>query len=139
MTGVQTCALPISPLLAQADVVVNLLPLTAETRGLLNAAAFAQMPRGASLVNLARGAHVVEADLLAALATEQLGHAVLDVFATEPLPAGHPFWSHPAVTVLPHVAAPTDPRSAAVIAARNVAALRQGRPLRALVDRARGY
>ncbi len=65
--------------------------------------------------------------------------AVLDVFATEPLPAAHPFWSHPSVTVLPHVAAPTDPRSAAQIAARNVQALRGGRPLQHVVDRARGY
>ena len=130
---------PLALVLAQADVVVNLLPLTAETRGLLSAAAFAQMPRGASLVNLARGAHVVEADLLAALATGQLNHAVLDVFATEPLPSGHPFWSHPAITVLPHVAAPTDPRSAAAVAANNVLALREGRPLQNLVDRSRGY
>lgn len=130
---------PLEQALAGADVVVNLLPLTAETRGLLNAAAFTQMPRGASLVNLARGAHVVEADLRAALDAGQLSHAVLDVFATEPLPAAHPFWSHPAITVLPHVAAPTDPRSAAVIAARNVEALRAGLPLQHRVDRARGY
>ena len=137
--GWRRSAGPLAPVLAQADVVVNLLPLTAETRGLLNAAAFAQMPRGASLVNLARGAHVVEADLLAALATGQLNHAVLDVFATEPLPPGHPFWLHPAITVLPHVAAPTDPRSAAAVAANNVLALREGRPLQNLVDRTRGY
>ena len=137
--GWRRSAGPLAPVLAQADVVVNLLPLTAETRGLLNAAAFAQMPRGASLVNLARGAHVVEADLLAALATGQLNHAVLDVFATEPLPPGHPFWLHPAITVLPHVAAPTDPRSAAAVAANNVLALREGRPLQNLVDRSRGY
>ena len=130
---------PLAPVLAQSDVVVNLLPLTPDTRGLLNAATFAQMPRGASLVNLARGAHVVEADLLAALASGHLRHAVLDVFATEPLPAAHPFWSHPAVTVLPHVAAPTDPRSAASIAARNIAALRESVPLQHLVDRTRGY
>ena len=137
--GWRRSAGPLALVLAQADVVVNLLPLTAETRGLLNAATFAQMPRGASLVNLARGAHVVEADLLAALATGQLNHAVLDVFATEPLPSGHPFWSHPAITVLPHVAAPTDPRSASAVAANNVLALREGRPLQNLVDRSRGY
>ena len=137
--GWRRSAGPLGLVLAQADVVVNLLPLTAETRGLLSAAAFAQMPRGASLVNLARGAHVVEADLLAALATGQLNRAVLDVFATEPLPSGHPFWSHPAITVLPHVAAPTDPRSAAAVAANNVLALREGRPLQNLVDRSRGY
>jgi glyoxylate/hydroxypyruvate reductase A len=99
----------------------------------------AQMPRGASLLNFARGAHVVEADLLAALDRGHLRRAVLDVFATEPLPPAHPFWSHPAITVLPHIAAPTDPRSAAVIAAANVKALRGGRPLQHGIDRARGY
>ena len=130
-------ALP--PLLAQAQIVVNLLPLTPATHGLFNAQTLAQLPRGASLVNLARGAHVVEADLLAALDRGHLHHAVLDVFATEPLPPAHAFWSHPSVTVLPHVAAPTDPRSAAPIAARNVQALRDGRPLEHLVDRTRGY
>ena len=130
-------ALP--PLLAQAQIVVNLLPLTPATHGLFDAQTLAQLPRGASLVNLARGAHVVEADLLAALDRGHLHHAVLDVFATEPLPPAHAFWSHPSVTVLPHVAAPTDPRSAALIAARNVQALREGRPLEHLVDRTRGY
>ena len=130
---------PLSPVLAQAEVVVNLLPLTPETRGLFDARTFAQMRRGASFVNLARGAHVVDADLLDALASGHLQRAVLDVFATEPLPPSQPFWSHPAITVLPHIAAPTDPRSAAPIAARNVAALRNGQPLQHLVDRARGY
>jgi len=125
--------------LAGADIVINLLPLTPATRGLFNAATFAQMRRGASLVNLARGAHVVEADLLDALASGQLAHAVLDVFHTEPLPPEHAFWSHPRISVLPHVAAPTDPRSAAPIAAANVHALRAGQPLAHLVDRARGY
>ncbi len=130
---------PLARVLAQANIVVNLLPLTPDTRGLLDAAAFAQMPRDASLVNLARGAHVVEADLLATLDGGHLKRAVLDVFATEPLPPSHPFWSHPAITVLPHIAAPTDPRSAAPVAARNIVALREGRPLENLVDRARGY
>jgi glyoxylate/hydroxypyruvate reductase A len=127
------------PMLADADVVVNLLPLTDATRGLFNAQTFARMRRGSALVNLARGAHVVEADLLDALASGQLGHAVLDVFAGEPLPAAHPFWAHPRVTVLPHAAALTDPRSAALIVARNVSALREGRALENLVDRSRGY
>ena len=125
--------------LARADIVVNLLPLTPSTRGIVNATTLAQMPRGASFVNLARGAHVVEADLLEALASGHIAHAVLDVFETEPLPIGHAFWSHPNVTVLPHVAAPTDPRSASRIAAANVQALREGRPLAHLVDRSRGY
>ena len=125
--------------LAAADVVVNLLPLTDATRGLFNAGTFARMRRGASLVNFARGGHVVDADLLQALDDGRLGRAVLDVFHAEPLSSGHPFWSHPKVTVLPHVAAPTDPRSAARVAADNVRALREGRPLAHLVDRRRGY
>lgn len=126
-------------LLGEADIVVNLLPLTPATRGLFDAAAFAHMRPSAAWVNLARGGHVVEADLLAALDAGRLRHAVLDVFAREPLPTDHPFWRHPRVTLRPHVAAQTDPRSAAVIAARNVHALREGRPLADRVDRARGY
>jgi glyoxylate/hydroxypyruvate reductase A len=127
------------PCLNGSSIVVNLLPLTPATRGLLNARFFAALPRGAALVNLARGAHVVEADLRAALGSGRLGHAVLDVFDSEPLDAKHPFWRHPKVTVLPHVAALTDPRSAAVLVADNVRALAEGRPIAHLVDRARGY
>ena len=126
-------------LLASCETVVNLLPLTPATRGLFGRATIDRMRRGANLVNLARGAHVVEADLLAALDAGHLGHAVLDVFETEPLPRDHRFWSHPRVTLLPHAAALTDPRSAAEIAARNVRALREGRPVEHLVDRARGF
>ena len=129
----------LAPALAEADVLINLLPLTPATRGLLNARCFAALPRGAAVVNLARGAHLVEADLLAALDAGHLSHAVLDVFATEPLPAEHPFWQHPAVTVLPHAAAQTDPRSAAAVVAANVRALKAGEPLRHVVDVARGY
>ena len=139
--GVQTqagaAALP--QVLAQAQIVVNLLPLTPATTGLFNAATLAQMPRGACLVNLARGAQVVDADLLAALASGHIARAVLDVFQTEPLPATHAFWSHPHVTVLPHVAAPTDPHSAARVVAGNVLALREARPLSHRVDRSKGY
>ncbi|WP_374675516.1 2-hydroxyacid dehydrogenase [Ideonella sp.] len=127
------------PLLARSDVLVNLLPLTAATRGLLDARAFAALRPGAALVNLARGAHVVEADLLVALDAGQVGHAVLDVFASEPLAPGHPFWSHPQVTVLPHAAALTDPRTAAGVVAANVHACRAGRPLAHRVERSRGY
>jgi len=126
-------------LLPDSDIVVNLLPLTPATRGLFDARCFAAMCRGASLVNLARGGHVVDADLLAALDSGQLRHAVLDVFHGEPLPTAHPFWSHPRVTVLPHVAAQTDARSAAHIVAANVKRWRAGEPVANLVDRDRGY
>lgn len=125
--------------LATAQVVVNLLPLTPETRGLLSRDFFARLPRGAAIVNLARGAHVVDDDLLAALDSGQLSHAVLDVFSTEPLPTEHRYWSHPQVTVLPHAAAATDVRSAAQIAAANIDALAKARPIANLVLPARGY
>ena len=130
---------PLSSVLPPAAIAVNLLPLTPQTRGILNAAMFAVLPRGASLVNLGRGAHLVEADLLAALDSGHLRHAVLDVFNTEPLPAGHPFWAHPKVTVLPHAAAQTDPRSASAVAAANVRAAIAGAPIAHRVDRDRGY
>ena len=126
-------------LLAASDIVVNLLPLTPATAGLLDARFFAALPAGAGIVNLARGAHVVDADLLDALDRGHLGHAVLDVFHTEPLPPRHAYWSHPRVSVLPHVAAQTDPRSASQVVAANVQALLAGRPLAHVVDRGRGY
>jgi len=126
-------------LLASSDIVINLLPLTPATTGLLDARFFAALPRGAGVVNLARGAHVVDADLLQALDRGQVAQAVLDVFHQEPLPAGHAYWSHPRVSLLPHVAALTDPASAAQMVAANVRALREGRPLAHLVDRQRGY
>jgi glyoxylate/hydroxypyruvate reductase A len=125
--------------LPRAQVLINLLPLTPDTRGLLDARLLAALPRGAGLVNLARGAHLVDADLQAALASGQVGHAVLDVFHTEPLPAGHPYWEHPQVTLLPHVAALTDARSAAAAVARNIEALARGAPLQHLVSRGAGY
>jgi glyoxylate/hydroxypyruvate reductase A len=125
--------------LANVQIVINLLPLTAATTGLFDKHTLGTMQKGASLVNLARGAHVVEEDLLAALDAGQLGHVVLDVFATEPLPSYHRFWRHAKVIVLPHAAAQTDPRSAANVVAANLHALREGRPLMHLVERARGY
>ena len=141
LEGIEThagkAALP--AVLAGADIVVNVLPLTADTRGLLGARTFAMLAAGASLVNLARGAHVVEADLLQALDSGRLRHAVLDVFDVEPLPVDHPYWQHRAVTVLPHIAAQTDPRSAAAVAAANVQRVRAGLPPQHTVDRTRGY
>ncbi len=132
-------AVPLAAALTSAEIVINLLPLTPFTRGLLDARLLAALPRGASVVNLARGAHVVDADLLVALDSGHLHRAVLDVFHGEPLPAEHAFWRHPQVTVLPHVAALTDERSAAAVVAANLHALACGAPLAHLVDRVRGY
>ncbi len=136
-TSAGWAALPAA--LGAADIVVNLLPLTDDTRHLFDRARLAQMRTGASLVNLARGAHVVEKDLLVALNSGRLAHAVLDVFDTEPLPATHVFWFHPQVTLWPHAAAQTDLRSAAAVVADNVEAVRRGEAARHLVDRSRGY
>jgi glyoxylate/hydroxypyruvate reductase A len=129
----------LEPQLSHSQIVINLLPLTPQTGALLNASFFAALPPGAAIVNLGRGGHVVDADLLAALDSGHLQHAVLDVFQTEPLPAEHRYWSHPKLTLLPHAAALTDPRSASAVVAANLRALRDGLPLRHLVDRSRGY
>lgn len=125
--------------LARSEILVCLLPLTAETRGILNGRTLTQLPRGATVINVARGGHVVDADLIAALDSGQIGRAVLDVFHTEPLPTDHPFWGHPRVTLLPHVAAATDPQSAVRQVAENVRRLKAGLPLLNVVDRAAGY
>ncbi|MCB2100149.1 MAG: glyoxylate/hydroxypyruvate reductase A [Rhodobacterales bacterium] len=126
-------------LLAQTDILVNLLPLTAETTGILNADLFARLPRGAAVINAARGGHLVEADLIPALDGGQLSRAVLDVFQVEPLPAGHPFWTHPRVTVTPHNASPSIPESSAPGLAANIRRVLAGRMPEDLVDRVRGY
>ncbi len=141
LDGVETFAGDdgLTTMLARTDILVNLMPLTDATRGMIDAALLAQLKPGASLVNVARGGHVVDADLIAALDSGQLSEAVLDVFHEEPLPAEHPFWRHPRVHIFPHVAAPTDPESAAEIAAANIRAFRSGGAIAGLVDRARGY
>ncbi|MET0083510.1 MAG: glyoxylate/hydroxypyruvate reductase A [Sedimenticola sp.] len=125
--------------LRQSEILVNLLPLTDETRGILNSSLFRQLPRGAQLINLARGAHLVEDDLLDALEDGTIGHAVLDVFATEPLPSGHPFWVNSRITLSPHVAALTNQASASKIVAENVRGYRINGTLPALVDPDKGY
>lgn len=126
-------------LLARSEIVVCLLPLTPETTGILGAAAFARMPRGAAIVNAGRGGHLVEADLLAALDSGQLSGAVLDVFRDEPLPPAHPFWTHPRILVTPHIAAETHPPTAAPIIAEAIRRFEAGLPLANLIDPTRGY
>jgi len=126
-------------LLARSEILVCLLPLTPTTEGILDAALFARLPRGAAIVNCARGRHLVEADLTAALDSGQLSAAVLDVLRDEPLPPQHPFWSDPRIMITPHVAAATHAATAATVVADNLRRLRQGRPLLHVVDRVRGY
>ena len=125
--------------LARAEILVTLLPHTAATENLLDAARLAQLPRGAVIVNPGRGTLIDDAALLAALDSGQVAHATLDVFREEPLPSDHPFWAHPRVTVTPHIAAETRPETAARVIAENVRRLAEGAPLLHIVDRARGY
>ena len=118
---------------------VNLLPSTPETDGILNRDTFAHLARGAYLVNLARGAHLVERDFIDALADGQLAAATLDVFAHEPLPAEHPFWRIPRVTVTPHISALTLREPAIEQIARKIEALARGEKIGGIVDMLRGY
>ena len=126
-------------LLAQSDILINVLPLTRETRGLLDAKAFAALPKGAYVINMARGGHVVDEALLAALDSGHLSGAALDVFNQEPLPADHRYWTHPKVHVTPHIAGATNPRTASPGVIENIKRLRGGQPLIHTVDPKSGY
>ncbi len=129
----------LEPFLNQTDIAVCLLPLTPETEGIFCARTFAMMPKGAMLVNVGRGKHVVEQDLIRALNSGQLSYAALDALWPEPLPAESPLWLHPKVTVMPHVARrPTVAQLAAEIAA-NIRSVEAGGPLLQQVDIAMGY
>ncbi|MCV9915154.1 glyoxylate reductase [Burkholderia pseudomallei] len=125
--------------LGGAKLLVNLLPSTAATDGILNARTFSKLAHGAYLVNLARGAHLVEADLLDALASGRVAAATLDVFAPEPLPPDHPFWREPRITITPHCSADTLRAEAVGQIAAKIGALERGEPIGGIVDRDRGY
>src|SRR5215469_9478095 len=129
----------LEPFLNQTDIAVCLLPLTRETEGILGARTFTMMPRGAMVINVGRGKHVVEVDLIEALGSGQLSYAALDALWPEPLPAESPLWSHPKVTVMPHVARrPTVLQLVTEIAA-NIRSLKAGSGLLQEIDKAMGY
>ncbi|MEO0912235.1 MAG: glyoxylate/hydroxypyruvate reductase A [Pseudomonadota bacterium] len=125
--------------LQSAEILILLLPQTAETENIINANTLAQMPKGARLLNPGRGPLINDADLLAALDSGHIAHATLDVFREEPLPKSHPYWAHPNVTVTPHIASATRPATAAIAAAETIEAFEDGKIPPNLVDRQRGY
>ena len=144
LSGVETYAgtAQFDAFLARTQVLINALPLTPQTENLLDRHAFAKMPREAHVINVGRGGAIVDADLIAALDAGQLASATLDVFRTEPLPAEHPFWSHPKITVTPHLSGPTPygPAAEQIVAA--LTQLEHGvaaRDLPGFVDRTAGY
>jgi glyoxylate/hydroxypyruvate reductase A len=116
-----------------------MLPLTADTASLLDRRRLSLLPAGAYLINVARGAHVVDTDLLALIRQGHLAGATLDVFRTEPLPPPHPFWDEPHITITPHVAALTLPDQSARQIADKIGALERGEPVADVVDRRMGY
>ncbi|MEQ8394355.1 glyoxylate/hydroxypyruvate reductase A [Thalassobaculum sp.] len=126
-------------LAAWSSVLVCLLPLTTQTDGILNAGLFDRMPMGSLLVNVGRGGHLVEADLIAALDSGRLAAAALDVFRTEPLPAGHAFWSDRRIYVTPHIASEVNPVTATRVFVENIRRIRAGEPPVGLIDPSKGY
>jgi glyoxylate/hydroxypyruvate reductase A len=141
ITGVESfageAALP--SFLARSDILVCLLPLTPSTRGIIRAETIAMLPKGASIVNAGRGPHVVEPDLIAALDSDRLSGAVLDVFDPEPLPKNDPLWTHPKVIITPHVASFGSRRVRARHVAGLIEAFERGEALPGLYDPIRGY
>lgn len=125
--------------LAATRVLVNLLPLTPETEGIMRRETLSRLRPGAYVINVARGAHLVEEDLLALIEEGHVAGATLDVFRTEPLPPGHPFWNHPKITVTPHTSARTLREESIAQIAGKIAAMERGESVAGMVDTARGY
>lgn len=125
--------------LAASRVLVNLMPLTPETENILNQATLSQLPRGGYVINVARGKHLVEDDLIALIDSGHLAGATLDVFRTEPLPAAHAFWQHPKITVTPHTSARTLREESIAQIVGKIQALARGEPIQGVVDTVRGY
>jgi len=129
----------LDPFLARSEILVNFLPLTPQTANILSARTFARLPRGACIINIARGDHLDEEGLVTALDDGQLGGAMLDVFRREPLPSDHPFWHHPKVVITPHVAAQAIAELMVSQVIENIRRIERGEPPLGLVDPARGY
>ena len=125
--------------LAETKVLVCLLPLTEETRGIMRRETLSLLQPGGYVINVARGAHLVEEDLIPLIDSGHLAGAALDVFRQEPLPAGHPFWRHPKITVTPHTAARTLRDESVAQIAGKITALEQGKPIAGVVDHLKGY
>ena len=125
--------------LAASRVLVNLMPLTAETENILNQRTLSLVPQGGYVINVARGKHLVEEDLIALIDSGHLAGATLDVFRTEPLPAPHPFWAHPKITVTPHTSARTLREESIAQIVAKIQALQLGEPINGIVDHLRGY
>jgi len=125
--------------LTRSEILVNLLPLTPETRGIIGAETLKVLPQGAAIINLGRGEHVVEAELIAALDSGQVAAATLDVYPVEPLPSESPLWRHSKITVMPHVARRLLPEELAPRICTIINQFRAGIPVTQLVDRKRGY
>jgi glyoxylate/hydroxypyruvate reductase A len=125
--------------LKDTRVLINLLPNTAETVGIINSTLLNQLADRSYLMNLARGVHLVETDLLNALDTGKLKGAMLDVYSREPLPAESPLWAHPRVAMTPHVAAVTRPAEAVAYISHTIGEMEQGNAVTGHVDRQRGY
>lgn len=125
--------------LAATRVLVNLMPLTPETENILNHGTLSQLQKGAYVINVARGKHLVDDDLLALIDNGHLAGAALDVFRTEPLPAGHVFWQHPKITVTPHTSARTLREESIAQIVGKMQALQRGEPINGVVDHQRGY
>ena len=128
-----------SDFLSNCDILICLIPLTSETRNILNKKLFDQLPLGAALINVGRGGHLVEQDLLNSLDNGQLSGAVLDVIAKEPVLPEHPFWQHPNIIMTPHIASMTNPDSAARVVIDNLVRHQKRQPMIGLVERSRSY
>lgn len=125
--------------LSESEFLINLLPLTPETRKILNKDLFEQLPKGAYVINVARGEHLVEHDLLEMVDSGHLSGASLDVFWEEPIREGHPFWKHPRIRVTPHIASVTNPRTVVPQIVENYERMMEEEPLKNVVKKERGY